>query len=143
MGYTAHLWVAFVSLTVTVSLCRLHRASYISMFTHIHASRSIKAAFQGVTLSFDMSCIQFSDSNQMYSIKFDSWPLFSSNNVSHLILDLLCTWILHVLHIVMPYSLQMLWTSYYPGFHILQDSDSTLNRLEGLYILWFQDPSQK
>ncbi|CCL97440.1 hypothetical protein BN191_810001 [Clostridioides difficile T61] len=31
------------------------------MFTHNPASRSIKVAFQGVTPSFDYSCVQFSN----------------------------------------------------------------------------------
>lgn len=45
------------ALSVTVSVCRLHRASDRALFTQVSASRSIKVAFQGVTPSFDYSCV--------------------------------------------------------------------------------------
>nr|DAU02617.1 MAG TPA: hypothetical protein [Caudoviricetes sp.] len=40
-----------------MSVCRLHRASDRALFTQVSASRSIKVAFQGVTPSFDYSCV--------------------------------------------------------------------------------------
>ena len=60
MGYTVHLWTAFVPLTrITVSLSRLHRAFDKANFSTLPIGVSGEA-FQGVTLSFHFSDYQFS-----------------------------------------------------------------------------------
>ena len=60
MGYTIHLWTAFVLLTqITVSLSRLHRASDKISFLIMPVGVSGEA-FRGVTPSFHLSDYQFS-----------------------------------------------------------------------------------